>query len=97
MHLLDEFLFLLGLKVVVPLGQAGLARPVLDQDELDGHLRDQKSVNKMFEHKTHTGEEEGTRHTPKRESLLLRDLLCAVKATTKGPTKQPSFCPNQTN
>ena len=49
MNLLDEFLFLLGLEVVVPLGQAGLARPVLDQDELDGHL------DKMFEHKTHRG------------------------------------------
>ena len=36
-HLLDELLLLLGLEAVVPLGQAGLPRPVLDQDELDGH------------------------------------------------------------
>ena len=64
MNLLDEFLFLLGLEVVVPLGQAGLAGPVLDQDELDGHLRRDQNVNKMLEHKTqNTEEEEGTRQT----------------------------------
>ncbi len=37
-HLLDELLLLLRLEAVVPLGQAGLARAVLDQDELDRHL-----------------------------------------------------------
>ena len=36
-HLLDQLLFLLCLERVVPLGQTGLARAVLDQDELDGH------------------------------------------------------------
>jgi len=37
---LDEFLLLFGLEIVVPLGQTGLAGPVLDQDELDGHGED---------------------------------------------------------
>ena len=75
MNLLDELLFLLGLEVVVPLGQAGLAGPVLDQDELDGHLRDQ-NVNKMFEHKIqNTGEEEGTRQTPE-EKVFSSELCC---------------------
>ena len=36
--LLDEFLLLLGLEVVIPLGQPGLAGSVLDQDELDRHF-----------------------------------------------------------
>ena len=33
----NEFLFLLGLEAVVPLRQSGLARSILDQDELDRH------------------------------------------------------------
>ena len=37
MDLFDELLLLLGLKAVVPLGQTGFARAVLDQDELDRH------------------------------------------------------------
>ncbi len=36
-NFLDEFLLLFGLEVSVPFRQAGLARPVLDQDELDRH------------------------------------------------------------
>jgi len=38
MDFLDQFLLLLGLEVVVPLGQPGLSGPVLDQDELDRHF-----------------------------------------------------------
>ena len=37
MNLLDELLLLLGLEAVVPLGEAGFAGPILDQDELDRH------------------------------------------------------------
>jgi hypothetical protein len=36
-NLLDEFLLLFRLEAVVPLGQAGLAGAVLNQDELDRH------------------------------------------------------------
>lgn len=35
--LFDEFLFLLRLKIVIPLGQPGLAGSVLDEDEFNGH------------------------------------------------------------
>lgn len=34
-HLLDQLLFLIIVKLHVPLGQARLARPVLDEDEAD--------------------------------------------------------------
>ena len=37
MNLFDELLFLLGLEAVVPFRETGFARPILDQDELDGH------------------------------------------------------------
>ena len=37
MNLFDELLLLLGLEAVVPLGEAGFACPILDQDELDRH------------------------------------------------------------
>ena len=37
MNLLYELLLLLGLETVVPLGEAGFARAILDQDELDRH------------------------------------------------------------
>lgn len=37
MNLFDELLLLLGLEAVVPLGETGFARPILDQDELDRH------------------------------------------------------------
>ena len=36
-NFLDEFLFLLRLKVGVPFGKTRLARAVLDQNELDRH------------------------------------------------------------
>jgi len=36
-NLFDELLLLLGLEAVVPLGETGFARPILDQDELDRH------------------------------------------------------------
>ena len=36
-NLFDELLLLLGLETVVPLCEPGLARPILDQDELDRH------------------------------------------------------------
>ena len=34
-HLLDQLLFLVVIELHVPLGQARLARPVLDEDEAD--------------------------------------------------------------
>ena len=40
MNLFDELLLLLGLEAVVPLGEAGFACPILDQDELDRHPGD---------------------------------------------------------
>jgi len=49
MHLLDEFLLLFGLKVIVPLGQAGLSSAILDQNELDRHLDDVGGDNETFE------------------------------------------------
>ena len=39
MDLFDELLLLLRLEAVVPLGQSSLSGPVLNQDELDRHLR----------------------------------------------------------
>ena len=42
MNFLNQFLLLLGLEAIVPLGEAGLAGAVLDQDELDRHADDEE-------------------------------------------------------
>lgn len=43
-HLLDQLLFLIIIKLHVPLGQARLARPVLDEDEADLGQREEEEV-----------------------------------------------------
>ena len=48
MDFFNEFLLLLVVKVHVPLGQPGLARPVLDHDEPDHPGSQSTTENKIF-------------------------------------------------
>lgn len=85
MHLLDQLLLLVVIELHVPLGQACLACPVLDEDESDleqagWEMRDSGNMAQGRHHETFYGRDVGAQALPVASSLRLPPSLepCCV-------------------
>lgn len=84
-HLLDQLLLLVVVKVHVPLGQAGLPRTVLDQDETDlRRNRNQQNSPPLLQLKTYHFQNANQALTPSKSSKLSPQIPCPVSCLKSG-------------
>ena len=85
MHFFNKFLLLLVVKVHVPLGQPGLARPVLDHDEPDHPGSQSTTENKILFKKGKFGKTVGF------EVIVFRDTNITKPSNIVAPVLSPAL------